>query len=108
MKPIPIVQFVRPNAEKRFLVCDVSDEVHARYVEVVEPLGLRITAECVTPTSLVSICIEEPDLGDFACVLAENSKDEPGIVRDALEAMIRQFNADDYAVWKGDLLASDE
>ncbi len=27
MKTIPITQFLRPNGEKRALVCDVSDDV---------------------------------------------------------------------------------
>jgi hypothetical protein len=27
MRPIPITQFLRPNAEPRALVCDVSDDV---------------------------------------------------------------------------------
>ena len=100
MKPIPITQFLYPNGEVRPLVCDVSDDVAAIYESAIKPLGLRITAECLRHTPLVSLCLEEPELGDFACVLAENSMSEPEIVTDAIESMIRKFDHEEFEFWK--------
>jgi hypothetical protein len=31
MKPIPITQFLRPDGERRYLVCDVNDDVADLY-----------------------------------------------------------------------------
>ena len=60
MKAIPITQFLRPNGEKRPLVCDVSDDVASLYEQVIAPLGVRITAECLQHSSFVSLCLEDP------------------------------------------------
>jgi hypothetical protein len=108
MRPVPITQFLYPNGEKRDLVCDVSDYVAAMYEEVIYPLGLRITAECLQGTPIVSMCLEEPKLGDYSCVLATNSKEEPGIVKDALEALIRRFDIQEFEFWKAQQLGAEE
>jgi hypothetical protein len=102
VKTIPITQFLRPNAEKRPRFCDVADDVYDRYMQVVEPLGLQFTAECV-PGGFVSICLEEPTLGDFACQLAINSPKDPGLVRKAVEAMVRKFDAEEFKVWMAEM-----
>jgi hypothetical protein len=100
MREVPIIQFLRPSGDQRALACDVSDETAERYEKVLAPLNVRITAECILPTSMVSLCLEEPIYGDFACVLAENLPDHPEIVREALEAMIWRFDAEEFKSWK--------
>jgi hypothetical protein len=37
MRAIAITQFLRPNGEKRPLVCDVSDDVASLYEQVIAP-----------------------------------------------------------------------
>jgi hypothetical protein len=103
MKTIPIIQFLYPRGEKRPLMCDVSDDVADKYENEIAPLGLRITAECLRNSNLVSLCIEEPELGDFVGVLAENRIDKPRIVLDAIESMIRKFNLEEFEFWRKSL-----
>jgi hypothetical protein len=64
MREIPITQFLRPDGEIRNLVCDVSYDVADIYEEVIRPLGVRVTAECIQHSHFVNLCLEEPMIGD--------------------------------------------
>jgi hypothetical protein len=100
MKNIPITQYLHPTGNTRAVTCDVDDDVAYRYENVIKPLGLRVTAECIQHSHFVNLCLEEPELGDFVCVLAENLSREPEIVVEALASLIRNFHVEEYKFWR--------
>lgn len=77
--------------------CQVSDAAFTNY-EKARELGLRVTAEMLS-TGEVSLCLEEPRLGDFAisiCTNGPGEKSPPAL----LEKMLLKFNEDDFKQWK--------
>ena len=96
---IPITQFLRPNAEKRFVSAEVSDEAGARWEKELAPLGLRFTAE-VMPPNQVCICLDNPEVGaDYRVSIVSNTPGTKNRAIEEVEAMILGFDASDYQNW---------
>lgn len=112
---LPVIQFVRPHAKKRFLTVEVSDEAGAKFDEI-SGLGLRLTAEVIPGGEVagngseleeqVCVAIENPDWGDYRMILAPNTPDGNKVVRE-VEEMILGFEAHDYHAWLADLQTDD-
>jgi hypothetical protein len=110
MIEIPVTQFLRPNAEKRYLYVEVSDEAGHRWKQEIEPLGLRFTAEVIPGgddlEDQVCVCLEDPDLGDYRLALSPNIPNAP-IVRD-VESLLIEFDKFDYTIWVKSLTDDEE
>lgn len=98
---IEATQFLRPNGEQRTLLGMVSVECRLGY-EVMRKAGCRLTMEELM-SGQVSVCIEEPELGDYNIRIVSNG---PEVTR-AVEAMLKGFDAKAFEAWKLEMLTYD-
>ena len=107
---IPVTQFLRPNAAKRYLMMEVSDEAGKKWKKEIEPLGLRLTAEVIPGSpeleEQVCVCLENWEWGDYRIVVQPNIPDSP--ILKEVETMVREFNAQEYQKWLTELLADEK
>lgn len=97
MKEIPFTQFLLPDGRQRPTSIAVDDETFSQY-EKVAAAGLRMTVELLS-NGMVSQCIEDPELGDFDCVVSSNGPDVPG----KLKEMLMRFDPASIPAWKEDM-----
>jgi len=91
-----VTQFLRPTGRVR--ACTVDLPLLAKHgYDAMHDAGCRLTAEELT-TGEVSLCIEEPGLGDFDICLTPNGPE----VRSNLVAMLSRFDASRFAHWAKD------
>lgn len=93
-KPVPFTQFLLPDGRQRLTSIEVSEEEYAKYEEI-RDAGFRMTCELLT-TGEVSMCIEDPELGDLDCVVSANGPDVPAKLRD----MFLRFDRTNAAEWR--------
>ncbi len=89
-----VIQFLKPNGQKRVCRTTVPESVKDNY-ELMKTNGCRLTAEELQ-NGMVSVTIEEPQLGDFLIRLVENGPK----VQEALEEMLKKFNEKEFEKWK--------
>lgn len=105
---VELVQFKRPASRGVATYCDgVDDKYEAAYKELLGE-GLRITAE-VLRTGFVSLCIENPKLGDYDSELAFNGAQhgEQQAPKAKLELLLSRWNLEGYRRWKLLMLRED-
>ena len=76
------------------MTTDVSDDCREKY-KLMQLSGCRLTAE-VLGTGHISLCIEEPALGDYKIEIVQNGPD----VQKAIEKMLMEFDSAQFAEWK--------
>ena len=91
---VEVVQFRRPYGQQVKGTITLSDSVRQQYQELTGE-GLRLTAE-ILRTGETSICIEQPDLGDYDSRITTNGKR----LITAFEDMIGKFSLDKYRLWE--------
>lgn len=91
---IPVTQFIRPHRGIREETTEISEELRPKF-ELMQKLGCRLTAE-VLPTGHVSLCIEQPSLGDVDCRIATNGPQ----VQEKIEAMLGDFTGESFNQFK--------
>ena len=90
---IPFTRFHPPYGRREQVGMEADSNTYALW-EKVRDAGLHMTVE-VLSTGKVSICIEHPKLGDYACKVVNNG---PGVVVSARN-MLERFNPDELARW---------
>lgn len=94
MKTIPVWKFTPPNCRKELISCEVEDDEAAKFAEA-QAAGLRFTVERLS-TGHISMCLEDPALGDFDCVVCDNG---PEVVTKRREMLLR-FNPTELPQWR--------
>lgn len=102
MPTIPFVRFCLPDGRVEHTGVVVEDKMFKIY-EVIAALGLRMTVEQLR-TGEISMCIEDPLLGDFDCIVCQ---DGPEVV-ESLYKMLERFNSlsnptDTVSQWRHDV-----
>jgi hypothetical protein len=92
-KKITVKHFYRPNGCCEYETVEIDERYFPNYCKIIE-CGCRITAEVLT-TSVVSLCIENPEMGDFDIKICENN----GSTIEILEKMIDNFSEEEYKDW---------
>lgn len=90
---VDVVQFIRPHGARNFTTTELSDTLAGKLAEM-KRAGCRFTTE-VLPNGNVSICIEEPELGDFDCEITPNGPE----VQQAMEKMLTRFDVATFDDW---------
>lgn len=90
---VEVTQFVQPHGRQIPMTTEVSDKCREKYNQM-QSAGCRLTAE-VLGTGTISLCIEEPDLGDYRIELARNGPD----VQAAIERMLMEFDPAQFQEW---------
>lgn len=90
-----VLQFIPPNGDKKIVELTLSDSVNDNY-ELIKAKGCRLTIEYLRLVGSFSLCIEEPDLGDFSMKFVSSEKDLPA----TFESMISSFNVKEFEKWK--------
>lgn len=93
MMTIKLIQFVRPNGLQIPVSTQLPDDCAAP-AQVLEDLGLRLTAEII-PGGVVALCINHLEIGDYACELTQNGP----AVQEKLREMLLAFSREDYEDW---------
>lgn len=89
---VHLIQYKRPDGHQVDVFCEVSDELKPQY-ELIRKLGLNFSCE-VLHSNLVSLVLEHKLLGlDFK---AEICKNEPGLPKETLEKMLREFSEKEF------------
>jgi hypothetical protein len=91
---IEAVQFLRPNGEQRPVRGRVDASAKDGY-EAMRRAGCRLTMEELS-NGLVSITIEEPEVGDFDIMVVPNGPQ----VTVAVVAMLKRFDTVRFTHWK--------
>jgi hypothetical protein len=94
---IPLTQFLRPNGRQREVWCDDMPADLAPKMDAITAHGCRLTCEELM-TGHVSFAVEHPE-GDFDIELCVNGPGESS-PKNALEKLIRRFDADEFEKWK--------
>ncbi len=97
---IPFIQFLMPGGLQTAQSTEVGDAEFAAW-EKVRDCGLRMTVELLSDWQTVSMCIEDPELGDFDCVLAPNGPE----VQVKLSEMLLRFNPAKVPAWREEMAA---
>lgn len=96
-----MTQYLLPDGHTRQACIEIDDDLYAK-VDLIRGLGMRFTAEILT-TGEVSFCAEHEE-GDFLITVAPNG---PG-VREAIEKMVRGFDATEFGEWLADMTEHEE
>lgn len=91
---VEVTQFIQPHGRQSLATTEISDDCQEKY-KLMQAAGCRLTAE-VLGTGHVSVCIEDPELGDYKIELAKNGPD----VQKAIEKMLMEFDSAQFAEWK--------
>lgn len=107
MPTIPFVRFCLPNGRIEHTGVEVDDKLFDIY-KTIESLGLRMTVEQLT-TGEISMCIEDPLLGDFDITICSDGPE----VLTALTGMLNRFNSlsnpsDAVSQWRHDVNSEPE
>lgn len=94
---IPFTRFCLPNGRQEQDSIFVSDEDFAQW-EKIRGLGFRMTVEILS-NGAISMCIEDPQLGDFDCTVCANGPDVPV----KLSKMLQRFDAEAIPAWKKEM-----
>ncbi len=97
MLVVEVTEFIPPNGKTRDLSVPVPDDLTEKYTAM-RSLGLRLTVERLM-TGLTSLCIENPEYGDFKTKLFPNRDPEGPDNIDPLIDIIREFDTDEYRTW---------
>lgn len=95
---IPVLLFSLPNGRQEWKYYNIEDS-ETDLMEIVHTIGnhgCRITAETLRNGGY-SLCIEEPDLGDFKCQLCGPSELE---FNTAMQKLLKSFTTSNFNVWK--------
>ncbi len=93
---IPFTRFHPPHGRREEVGMEADAETYALWGRV-RDAGLRMTVE-VLRTGKVSLCIEDPKLGDYDCKIVNNG---PGVVVSARN-MLERFNPGELARWRAE------
>lgn len=93
-REIPFTQFHLPNGRRSHTTILSGDEEWAAY-EKIRGSGLRLTIEILT-TGHVSMCIEDPDVGDFDQEVCPNDPQVPL----AVSKMLLRFDPSKVEAWR--------
>ena len=93
---IPLTQFLRPDGRQRDVWCDNMPSDLAPKMDAITAHRCRLTCEELM-SGMVSLAIEHHD-GDFDIELAENGAG-PNSPKNALERLVRRFDADEFEKW---------
>jgi hypothetical protein len=96
---VKFTQFMRPNGKQVPAVIELQDDDKSlmRQADMIRQSGCRLTCE-VLATGEVSFCIEDRDLGDYACEVVENGEAVPNTVR----SLIMGFDRKAFTKWQRD------
>lgn len=90
---IDVTFFTPPNAKKSIRKMKISG-VDEKYKQIANA-GCIITIEYLRMTKELSICIEEPDIGDYDCEIVSASKK----IGPSVEKLISRFDIDHFNKW---------
>jgi hypothetical protein len=95
---LPVTQFLYPNGRQEPMTCEVPDPdgAVARGYAALTGVGCRLTAEVLPGRGEVSMCVEDPEMGDYANELVPNGRQVPL----ALAEMVRRFDVESYRAWR--------
>lgn len=91
---IPFTRFHPPNGRRTETTIEVGEPEFQKYMEAAKA-GFRMTVELLR-NGAVSQCIEDPELGDFACVVCANGPEVPK----KLSEMLLRFNREEASAWR--------
>lgn len=91
---IPFTRFNLPNGRQSHDETDVGDTEYAAYQKVVAA-GLRMTIELLS-NGAVSMCIEDPEIGDFDIEVCSNGPAVP----EKLSEMLLRFDPTKVEEWR--------
>lgn len=94
MKSIPFTRFHLPDGRRSETEIEVTDAEFVQF-EKVRAAGFRMTVELLQ-NGMVSQCVEDPELGDFDCVVTANGPQ----VTVELSKMLLRFDPKVAAKWK--------
>jgi len=89
-------QYIRPNGREVSIEIEVADDLEDQ-LHAIRSAGAELTAEVLT-TGEVSLTIEEPDCGDWDCIVVSNGPD----VVSAVDSLIRRFDRTRFEQWRAD------
>lgn len=92
---VKVLKFIPPNGDREIVELTLSDEVRDNH-ELIKANGCRLTVEYLRLVGSYSLCIEEPDLGDFSMKFVSSEKDLPT----TFESMINAFSVEEFEKWK--------
>ncbi len=99
MLVVEVTQFIPPNGKTRDISIEVPDDLTEKYTEM-RSLGLRLTVEKLM-TGIISLCIENPEYGDFKMKLfPDHDPEGPDDLTELID-IIREFDTDEYRIWYG-------
>lgn len=90
---VPFTWFKAPNGRQSPDSIFVGDAEFAQWLKIKE-LGLRMTVEMLS-NGRISMCVEDPKLGDFDCIVCANGPAVPG----ALSKMLFRFDPAAVPAW---------
>lgn len=98
---VDITQFHLPDGRQTHEIVGLEDEYKDKY-DLIQSLGLRFTIE-VLGTSEASICLEDPEFGDFFIEIITINQS----VLPVLEKMLTKFNKEDYSRWSRNVIEAE-
>ncbi len=94
---VPFTRFTLPNGRQSPDSCFVGDAEFAQWLKIKEA-GFRMTVELLS-NGHVSMCIEDPALGDFDCVVCPNGPQVPV----KLSEMLMRFDRAAVPAWREEM-----
>lgn len=97
-----VTQFHRPNGRTTIEKVALDDRYRETY-QLVRHLGLRLTAEVLGTANQVSVCLEDPELGDMLIEIIpiESSITPP------IEKMLTEFSQEKYNRWSRNMIEAE-
>ena len=94
---VEVIQFYAPNGRQSIESTQLPRYLKSQY-ELMQSCGCRFTAEVLTlhHDGMVSVCIEEPGLGDFDIRVIPNGPK----VQEAMAEMLDNFNRTNFEQFK--------
>lgn len=94
---VEVTQFLLPNGRQVPITVSVPDNLQSKY-RILHDCGARLTAEVLT-TGAVSVCVEEPEIGDFDIRVHKNGPEVPAAIAD----MIDVFDPIAFRAWQQEM-----
>jgi len=90
---IEVIQFSLPYGRQKLVIFDAPDALEPKYLSI-QRCGCRLTAEALT-TGLISLTIEEPNLGDYMIQLVQRVEE----IEQTFAEMLDKFDERMFDRW---------